>query len=885
MRAFRLLLHLFPASFRDRFGHDMEELFADRRRAARQAGRRAVAALWVRTAADLIAHGAAERRAARAASLTTRRGATTTMQTIVQDIRFAIRMFRQRPAVTAVALVTLALGIGANTAIFSVVHAVLIRRLPYAEPSRIVRIYATHRLANFTRGVANPFDFDYWQQHATSFSRLAVMNYEAAALTGSGDPVQLRGQSVMPAFFEILGAHPSTGRLFTADEARDQARVVVISDRIWRSRFGGRDDVVGRTIELNERPWTVIGVMPPDWSFPSNVDFWQPSELTPAERRQLGSWYLGVIAQLAPGVTIADAQREMDRLARDLEAAYPRQRANRGFSVVSLRDDLASRSADGLRLLQGVVICVLLIACANLANVQLAQAIGRRREFGVRSAVGASRTRLMRQALTESVVLALAGAAIGAVVAIWGVRALVALAPPFVLPDPDSIGVSWQSLAATGAIAIATGFIFGAGPAWLLSSPGVAGAVAHGTRTAAGGLTGSLFRRRQWPRAGLVAAEIAIAFVLLAGASLLIRSFITLSHQPPGFRTDHLITAQITVPTSRYQTAEARLRFWESVNERLAALPGVVAATGSNAIPFTNWDWANGFAIKGRDEVPNDGASVRSVLPSYFATLGVPLRSGRSFTAEDTATSPHVAIVTDAFVREHMQGLDPIGQQITFSRSKPDWITVIGVVGATRHRGLDEDLRSEIYRPASQHEAMNTFLYALRTSTEPAAFAPAIRQAVQQLDPNLPVLELKTMDELIAATIAERRFYLTLLSLFAAIAGGLAVVGIYGVMSYVVGQGRKEIAIRLALGARPVQVRRGVLAHGLQVVIAGSVAGAIGAWKLSSLLQSQLFRTTTHDAAAFLGAAALLAGVAALACWIPAARTSRVDPIGALHAE
>jgi putative ABC transport system permease protein len=879
---FRLLLRLFPASFRDRFGHDMEELFADRRRAARRTGRLAVAALWVRTAGDLIAHGAAERRAARAASVTRRRGATTTMQTIAQDIRFAIRTFRRRPAVTVVALITLALGIGANTAIFSVVHAVLIRRLPYAEPSRIVRIYSTHRLYNFTRGVANPFDFDYWQQHASSFSKLAVMNYASAALTGAGDPVQLRGQAVMPAFFDVLGAHPSKGRLFTAEEARDQARVVVLSDRIWRSKFGGRDDIVGHTIALNERPWTVIGVMPERWSFPDDMDFWQPVELKPEERRQLGSWYLGVIAQLAPGVTVEDAQQEMNRLARDLEGAYPKQRANRGFSVISLRDDLAYRAADGLRLLQGVVICVLLIACANLANIQLAQAIGRRREFGVRSAIGASRARLVRQALTESVLLALAGGAIGVAIAFWGVRALVALAPPFVLPDPDSIRVSWQSLAATGAIAIVTGLVFGAGPAWLLSSPAIADEVAHGTRTAPGGLNWS---RRQWLRAGLVAAEIALAFVLVAGAGLLMRSVTTLLRQAPGFRTDHLITAQVSVPAKRYPSAESRLAFWQALNERLAALPGVVGAAGSSALPFTNWEWQADFVIKGREDVPNDGAGVRSVTPEFFPTLGIPVLAGRPFTADDSATSPAVAIVSDAFAREHLPGLDPIGREISFGSAKPVWATIVGVVGATRHRGLDEDLRPEIYRPISQHEGTNTFLYVLRTATDPAAFVPAIRRAVGELDANLPVLEMKTMDALIAARLAERRFYLTLLTLFAVLAGALAAVGIYGVMSYVVSQGRKEIGIRLALGARPAQVRRGVLGQGLRVVIAGSAVGMLVALKLSSLLESQLFRTTTHDVPAFATAAVLLIGVAALACWIPASRTSRVDPVGALRAD
>jgi putative ABC transport system permease protein len=871
MWLYRLLLRLFPASFRDRFGHDMAGLFRDRLTTARATGTRAVFALWARTASDLIRHGLAERRANRISAAVAGRWT----RELVQDVGYAFRTLRQRPGFTIAALVTLALGIGANTAIFSAVHAVLLRPLPYPDAHEIVQLYATNRRYQMTHGVGNPFDFDYIERRTTTFASLSTVSPCSTTITGAGDPARLGCAGVMPAFFDVLRTPPAHGGIFTAEQARLKERVVLISHALWTSRFNGRADVLGSTLTLDDQPWTVVGVMPPGFAYPATADLWRPATLTPEERAQRGSWYLGILARLKPGVSIETAQAELDRFAAELAAAYPKQRTDRGFNLVQLQDDLAFRSADGLRLLQGVVIVVLLIACANVANLLLAQTSGRAREIGIRAAVGASRGRLVRQLLTESLVLAVAGACLGAAIAVGGLRLLVSMAPPFLLPDPSSIDVSAAALIFTALVAVATGLVFGLAPAIVASSPRFTSALGAGVRTAAGGLALS---RRQWLRAGLVATEVALALVLLAGAGLLVRSFALLLKQPPGLATDRLLTAQLTLPTARYATPESKLGFWNEIVDRLGRLPGVTSAAGSTALPFSLWEWQANFVVSGREHVPNDGAGVRSVTPELFKTLGIPILAGRGFTAADASTSERVAIVSDVFVRQHLGGVEPLGQRISTSRATPAWATIIGVVGSTRHVSLTEDFRSEIYYPLSQHAGPASLLVALKTASDPATYAAALRQAVLELDANLPVIDLQTMDELIGAKLARPRFAMGLLTLFAALAGLLAATGIYGVMSYVVNQSRREIGIRLALGAAAGQVQRRVVRQGLAVVIVGAVAGLVSALWLTGLLESELFVVKPTDAVAFASAAACLFVVAAIACWLPAARVSRVDP-------
>jgi len=797
-----------------------------------------------------------------------------------QDLVFAFRTFRARPAVTVIALVTLALGIGANTAIFSVVHAVLLRPLPFPDAERIVSIYATNRKYQFTRGVMSPFDYDYLEQRAQSFEALALTTVISSTLTTGGEPTRLRGARVSPSYFRVFGLRPVAGRILADDDVALKDGVAMISSRLWRERFNNRPDVINSVVVLDARPWTIVGVMAPDAS-PDDTDLWIPFGLKPEDRQAKGSWFLGVAAKLKPGVSPATAQAELSALYSVLEQTYPKERKDRGLNVVELRADRAYRSADGLRLLQGVVVFVLLIACANVANLLLAQAAWRQREFGVRAAVGASRWRLIRQSLTESVALSLAGALLGAGLAYWGVRGLIALAPPFLLPAPETIGVSWQALLFTASIAAITGVVFGVLPALVSSLVDFGRALNTGARAIAGGLT---FSRRQWMRAGLVAGEIALALILLTGAGLLVRSFSMLLAQPLGFRSEGLLTAQFSLPIARYGSLDAQLPFWLTLRERAKSIPGVRDVALSNALPFSNWEWQSDFRVAGRENVANDGAGVRTVSAGFFETLGIPIRRGRDISDSDTTTSARVAVVSDEFVRLHMDGLEPIGHGLTFVRDgKP--MTIVGVVGSTRQLGLDEKMRADIYVPVTQRAGTTAMQIALRTDGDPLAAAPALRAIVNRLDPLLPLQEVRTMDDLIGRNLAQRRFYLVLLGAFAALAGALAAIGVYGVMSYVVMQGRRDIGIRLALGARASQVQAGVVAQGIRVVAAGLGAGLIGAYWLSGLLEKEVFAIQTTDPATFAGVAAGLMIAAIVACWIPARRTSRVDPVSVLRTE
>lgn len=793
---------------------------------------------------------------------------------LLQDIRQSVRALRARPALTAVAVLTLALGIGANTAIFSAVHAVLLRGLPYPQAAQIVSIYATHRKYNFDHGVERPEDIQYWMDHAQTTALIAPIDGGSATITTGGEPDRLRYSSVTPEFFQVMQVAPAIGRVFTRDEVIAREQVVVVSDALWRSRLGGQTNLSELTIDLNGQPWRVIGVMPAEFKFPSQIAMWRPFDFASAQK----AWYLGSVARLKPGVTLKTAQQDFDRMAAELERQSPKARADRGFNVVGLREDLAYRSLDGLKLLQGVVALVLLIACVNVANLMLAQASGRLHEFSVRAAIGASRTRLVRQLLTESIMLSLIGAALGAAIAVPGVRALVAAAPPFLLPYPDEIGVNWTVLGFTAALAAATGVLFGLAPAVMLSAPNLARTVGQGVRTASAGLSLS---RRQFFRGGLVAVETALALVLLVGGGLLVRSFALLSAQAPGFQPENLLTAQISLPAARYATSEARHQFWSDLSARLASVPGVSAVTLSNALPFSNWEWQSDFKVDGREDIPNNGAGIREVSPGYFDALGISILTGRGVTAEDRAGAPAVAFVSDAFVKRHMAGLDPVGHRIKLGRTDP-WLTIAGVVASTRHMNLAEELRPEIYVPAAQSDGQTTMMVALRGSNT-AALTQPLRAIVKALDPQLPVQSLKTMTELIDASAAQPRFLMTLLALFATLAAVLAAIGVYGVMSFLVSQGRREIGIRMALGARPGQVQRRLVGQGLRVVLLGAAVGVAAALLLTKLLKSQLFETQPNDPLTIVTVTTLLVAAAGLACWIPARRTSRINPTESLR--
>lgn len=820
----------------------------------------------------------------------------TMLHSIAQDIRFGLRTFRKRPGFTAVALVTLALGIGANAAIFSVVHAVLIRDLPYPAPDRLVRIYETFQ-GRRARGVANPFNYDVWERQTQSFERLAAMRSGMATLTGAGDPERVQVQWVMASFFDIMGLQPALGRLLTDADAAETRPLVLISHRLWNLRFGGHSNVLGRTLELEGERVSVVGVLPPAFGIPENCDIWRPYLLPAQIRAHMDSWYLGVVARLRPGVTIGQAQAEMDAISAQLSARFPAQRRNRGVWVIGLQQDLASRVEEALGILQGVVGFVLLVACANVANLLMASASGRSRELSIRASLGAGRARLIRQLVTESVLLAVAGGLVGVTLAAWGVRILVAMAPEFTLPASATIGVDWAVLAFTIGLSVVTGLVASVAPALLFARSDAADTLKDTSQGSAG--TG---RSGQRLRSSLVALEVALALVLVTGSTLLIRSFVQLARQDPGFSAERLLTADISLPARTYPTPVVQQQFWRSLFERLQSMPGTIGVGASTALPFSTWEWQTWFEIRGREDVKNTGSSIRTVTPGYVATLALPVLSGRALSESDTSGSEPVVMVNEAFVRQHLSGLNPIGQQLHTERpgkagrtttligvgSEPPasapWLTVVGVVGNTRHTALDADARPEIYRPLAQSPT-SILVIAIRTAGDPESLAAALRQEVHALDPNLPTDKVRTMTTLIGRTVARRRFEMWLFSLFGALGAVLAAIGIYGVMAYVVGLRQREIGIRLALGARAGQVRTLVTRQGLRPVVIGLLLGLGAVWFLGGLLESRLFGVTPHDPATVLATSVGFLIVALLACWMPARRAGKADPVMVLRNE
>ena len=889
MRRFRLLLLLFPREFRVRFGADMADVFTDRLRAARARGVIATLALWIRTIADIIPHGLAERRAAARVAWSTRM-----IDSLSHDVRYAFRTFRKRPGFTAVALVTLALGIGANTAIFSVVHAVLLRELPYPHAGRIVSVYEMYR-RNFSRMVANPFNFDTWEQRAQSFERLAAMRAASLTLTGAGDPVVVVTQSVTPAFFDIMG-RPVMGRPLTDADAGGAA--VVISTYLWRTRLNQSKHVLGSSITLNGEPAQIVGVMPEAFRFPGRTDVWRPLELTPAVRANMSSWFLGVVGRLKPGVTIQQAQAELDAISADLAAQFPKARQDRGAWAIGLHDDLVYRVSDSVVLLQIVVGFVLLVACANVANLLMVSASARRREIGIRAAIGAGRLRLVRQLVTESVLLSAAGALLGVLLAIWGVRLLTSFAPDRTLPETAAIGVNGVVLLFTLTVTVLTGVIAGIAPAILFSRGETSGALKDTSATTAG--VGG--RAQRWLRSGLVSAEVALSLILVAGSALLVQSFLRLDAQDTGFARDRVLTALIDLPRWRYKDPERLRAFWTELFARLEHAPGVSRAAASTALPFSNWEWQTWFEVAGRDAPPDNGSSIRTVTPRYFDTLDVPITLGRAFTDADTSSSEPVVIVNEAFARQHVDG-NPVGQLIRTERPgqrptsttlinatqppefTPRWMMIVGVAGDTKHTRLNRPPEPEIYRPLAQTTATTMMVVALRTDGDAAALAPLLRDAVRAIDGDVPVEQLRTMDAAIGQTTAQRQFEMWLMTLFAALAALLAIVGIYGVMSYTVGLRAREVGIRLALGARASQVKQLMVRQGLVPVALGLAIGLIGAQFASRVIEAQLFDITRHDPGTHAGVAMAFLAVAIAACWVPARRTSRVDPVHVLRVD
>jgi putative ABC transport system permease protein len=801
------------------------------------------------------------------------------------DLQYAIRTLRRSPGFTTIAILTMALGIGANAAIFSVVNTVLWRPLPYPQSERLTMVWLYNPRQGFDKDVASYPTFTDWQNQSRRFERLAAWFRASFSLTGAGDPAQLRGARVTASFFPTLNVQPALGRWFTDEDATaGHERVAVLEHGLWQQRFGGDPGIVGRTIQLSGVPYEVVGVMPAGFQYPDQATLWVP--LAPVEPYQSlmasrGAYWLNVIGRLRADSTLAAAQAEMDTLARRIEQQYP-ETAGQGVRVTSLHDEVVGDVRQTLLVVFGAVGCVLLIACANVANLLLTRASGRQRELAVRSALGAGRMRLVRQLLTESVVLALAGAAAGLLLATWGVAALQRAAPANI-PRLASIAIDVPVLLFTLAIALVAGVSFGVAPAWQSTSARQTEALKEGGRSGGEGSRGRRVRHT------LAVIEIAIALVLLVGAGLLARSFAAIVRTDLGFNPRNVLALSIELPQQKYSDDSKIVAFYQQLDARLSALPGVRSVGLGSSVLLPALPGSAALSVEGRPTrgdvnipVPFD-----TVTNGYFATLGIPLTRGRLVGPEDTPAAPARAIVNEAFVHRFFPGEEPLGKRVTFGDPhdrNTRWLTIVGVVADTRRGGIDRPVWAELYLPLAQ--APDTRLTALvRTAGDPVALARVAQEQVWAVDPAQPVAAIRTVEQLLAGTNSNRRFAMMMLIAFSAVALLLATIGIYGVIAYSTAQRTQEIGIRVALGATREDIVRMVLRDGLRIGALGSAIGVAAAAVASRLLAGILFGVSPHDPLTFVALPAGLLTVAAVASWIPARRALGVEASTALRGE
>ena len=799
----------------------------------------------------------------------------------MNDLRFAFRQLLKSPGFTATAILTLALGIGACTAIFSVVNAVLLKPLDYPEPSRLVAIRET-QLPQFPEFSVAPPNFLDWEKQAKSFEPLAAYTSTSLNLTGEGEPQRLAGMKATAHYFKVYGIQPARGRMFLpAEDALGKNHVVVLSYAFWQRALGGAEDVVGRPLQLNGEPHTVVGIAPEGFGLTSKVDAWLPmafaADETDANAR--GAHYLNVIGRLRPGVTFAQAEAELTVLATQLATQYPDTNKGWGVFMMPLQDDSVRNVRTVLYTLLGAVGCVLLIACANIANLLLARATARHREISIRAALGASRARLMRQLLTESVLLGLCGGLAGLLFALWGLDALLALAPAD-LPRAADIRLDTGVLLLCLVLSALTGLVFGIAPAWLAARTELNEALKQGSRgSTEGGVRGRL-------RGALVVIEVTLALMLLGGAGLLGRSFLKLTNVDPGFNPAHATIMRVSLPEKKYEKPEQRVAFVDALLERLRVVPGVQAVGLTQALPLLG-DWVLGFNIEGRP--PIDPTNLPStnyyvITPDYFRAMGIPLLRGRVFTAQDNAQAPRVAIINDTLARQFFPNEDPIGKRINITNGPDTWREIVGVVGDIKQYGVDRETTSQSYEPFAQ-KPTTALNIVLRADGPAAALPGALRPAVYAIDKDQPVGTIQPLEEIVADSISRQRFALVLLSVFSVVALVLAAVGIYGVMAYNVAQRTGEFGIRMALGAQQRDVVRLVLAQGGKLIGVGLLVGLVATLAAARAMGSILYNTSTQDPVTLGAITLLLGGVALVACLLPANRATKVNPIDALRAE
>ena len=803
------------------------------------------------------------------------------LASVLRDLRYAWRTLGANPGFACVSVLALALGIGANSAIFTVVNSVLLEPLHFNKSDELAMVRERNLKAGFPQFSLSPGNYVDFREHNRTFSGLAAFAGQALNLAGVAEPERLRGARVTVNFFEVLRTNPALGRVFLPQEGQiGSHQAAVLSYGIWQRRFGGRREVLGQKLKLNEELYTVVGVMPADFQFPPRTDIWTPLALKLAEWQQRGGHYLGGVGRLRPGVSTAGAQADLNTIAARAEKAFPASNTGWDTTVISLQESVVGRVRPAMLTLMAAVGFVLLIACVNLANLLLARSSGRRREIGIRSALGAGKWRLIRQLLTESVLLSALGALVGLGLAWAGTRLLVNLSPG-ILPRAGEIGLNGPVLAFTGLTALLTGILFGTAPAIQMVKADVNAALRDGGRGNSVGF------RRNGLRSALVIGEVALALVLLSGAGLLMRSFYRLQAVDPGFDAHSVLRFRTNLPRAKYKTDEQQATFYQRALERIRALPGVTAAGAAEIFPLAGDDYILSFTQVGKPPAaPGNQPSALYYMAStgYLPALRIPLKAGRDFTEHDNAGAPQVALINETMAREFYPGENPLGQRLLMGNGTNKPAEIVGIVGDVRDQALDAKSEATVYQPLAQTPYPSMY-FAVRTERDPGALIAGVRAAIRELDPELPLDAIGTVDELVASSLSQRRFAMLLMAVFAGLALALAMVGIYGVMSYSVTQATQEIGIRMALGAGRTDVMGMVLGHAGVLLASGLALGVAAALGMGQMLASQLYEVKTSDPATYAAVGGALAATGLAACLIPALRAMRVDPLTALRNE
>ncbi len=799
------------------------------------------------------------------------------METLIQDLRYGVRSFLKRPGFLVIAVSTLALGIGATTAMFTVVNSMLLRPLQFPEPERIVLLEGVNPRQGITQSNMSLPDIDDWKKQSQSFEQIAGFSSTALSLTLGDETERVRATSVMPDFFPLFRTNPIHGRLLQPDDFKPASEPAVISYGLWQRKFGGSPDVLNRKVNLGGDT-VIVGIMPPGFTYPNDTEVWWAYAVNPAEERR-DNRYLEVVTRLKSNVPMAQAQAEMDTINQRLAQNYTETNSGWSVQLIELRERLVGELRTSLLILLGAVAFVLLIACANVANLLLARAASRQKEIAVRTALGASRLRVIRQLLTESVLLSLVSGLLGLGLSLWLIKLLIAIIPPNT-PRLDEIAINWQVFGFTLSVTILAGLMFGLFPALQTSRPNLNETLKDS------GQRGSDTGGRNRVGGLLIISEIALSFILLAGAGLLIKSFLHLREIDPGFNPDNVLTMRLGLPWKNYEEAERRRQLFEHLIDRVKATPGVQSAGATLSLPLggDTFNVGRSLILEGRPMTPNESSTAMymPVTPDYFQTLQIPLKAGRTFTDQDNLQNTKVVIVNETMARRLWPGESPIGRHFTIWRDEKFAREVVGVVGDTKG-ALDKEAESQMYVPHAQDPGWGSLSLVVRTTGEPTAFAGAVRQAIRSVEKQVLIYNLKTLNDVVSTSAAPRRIPMLLMSAFAGVAMLLAMLGIYGVTSYYVTRRTHEIGVRMALGAQVGDVLKLVLKRAMLLAVIGIGIGIAGAVAVTRYMTTLLFGVKPVDAMTFVGVVLVLLAVVFVACFVPARRAAKIDPLEALR--